>query len=274
MTPRRIPILLYHSISPSPSRAFRRWVVEPDRFAQHMRHIASNGYHVLTVSDLTDRLKAGAALRPRTVAITFDDAFADFHTSALPVLEQHALKATLYVPTAYLGATASWLRRQGEHRRPLLTAAQLVDAAGHGIEIGAQGHAHAALDVLNAAAVSRDLARSRAILDGLGLRARSVAFPYGYTNRTVRASAVEAGFSSACGIRHAMSSPRDDPYGLARIVVDGTTTTAGLDAYLRGVGLATAPFEEPKRTRAWRELRRAASVVRRTNDPRPVPVAA
>lgn len=274
MTPRRIPILQYHSVSRTSSKAFRRAVVDPERFAQHMRHIERSGYHALTVSDLTARIKAGAALRPRTVAITFDGAFADFHTAALPVIERHGLTATLYVPTAYIGATALWLRRQREDRRPLLTAEQLVAAAGLGIEIGALGHTHVALDVLNKAVVRTELARSREVLDSLHLRPRSLAFPYGHTTRAVRALVVEAGFSSACGVRHAMSSPRDDPYGLSRVIVEDSTSTADLDAYLRGVDLATAPFEEPMRTRAWREVRRAARVMRRTDDnQRPVPVA-
>lgn len=274
MTPRRIPILRYQSISKASSRAFRRAVVDPEQFAQHMRHIRRSGYHALTVSALAERVKAGRTLRPRTVAITFDGAFADFHSDALPVLERHELTATLYVPTAYIGASALWLRRQSEDQRPLLTAEQLLDAARRGIEIGSQGHEHVALDVLNESAVTTDLARSRVVLDSLGLSPRSLAFPYGHTTRGVRALAVEAGFSSACGLQHAMSSPRDDPYGLARVVVTDTTSTADLDAYLRGVDLATAPFEEPIRTRAWREVRRAARVLgRRGDSARPQPVA-
>lgn len=274
MTPRRIPILLYHSISNTASKRLRRSVVTPDQFAAHMRHIVRSGYRALTVSDVTDRVRAGATLPSRTVAITFDDAFADFYTEALPVLEQHGLTATLYVPTAYIGSMAWWLRRQGEGRRPLLTADRLRTAAQRGIEIGAHGHTHAALDVLSAAAISNELASSREVLESLGLRPRSLAIPYGHTSRTVRALVVAAGFSSACSVRHAMSSPRDDPYGLARVVVANTTSVGDLDAYLRGVGLATAPFEERTGTRAWRQVRRAAHVVRRTDDgTRPVPVA-
>lgn len=274
MTPRRIPILRYHSISRTSSKAFRRAVVDPEQFEHHMRQIVRSGYHAMTISDLTDRIKAGANVRPRTVAITFDGAFADFSTEALPILERHGLTATVYVPTAYVGATAMWLRRQGEDRRPLMTAEQLQAASRNGIEIGANGHTHISLDVLNAAAVRAELTRSRDVLDSLGLSSRSLAFPYGHTTRAVRALAVEAGFSSACGVRHAMTSPRDDLYGLARIVIADTTGTAGLDAHLRGVDLPTAPFEEPLRTRAWREIRRAAHVLRRTpHGERPVPVA-
>lgn len=272
MRPRRIPILQYHSISTTTTAALRRRTVEPDQFAAHMRHLVRNGYWALTVSDLTDRIRSGAPLPSRPVAITFDDGFADFHTNALPVLERHHLPATLYIPTAYIGSTASWLRRSGDRHTPILTAEQLVAADQAGIEVGAHGHTHVALDVRSPRFVQAELARSHEVLHGLGLPPRSLAPPYGYNTLTVRAAAFEVGFSSACGVRHAMSSPRDDPYGLSRIVVSDTTGVSDLDAYLRGIGLATAPFEEPAGRRLWRRLRRAASVTRRAaGSRRPAP---
>jgi peptidoglycan/xylan/chitin deacetylase (PgdA/CDA1 family) len=56
---------------------------------------------VIGMRDLLDRMDGRAALPPRSVLLTFDDAYIDFATHAWPVLRAHGLPATLFVPTAY-----------------------------------------------------------------------------------------------------------------------------------------------------------------------------
>ena len=46
------------------------------------------------------------------------------------ILVARGLRATLFVPTAYVGGTARWLRDCGESGRPLLSWSALRDALG------------------------------------------------------------------------------------------------------------------------------------------------
>src|SRR5262245_62081377 len=58
-------------------------------------------YDVVSLQDVLDFLGHGRRLPKRPVLLTFDDAYRDFATVVWPILKQHRLPATLFVPTAY-----------------------------------------------------------------------------------------------------------------------------------------------------------------------------
>ena len=45
---RRVPILMYHSISFSQNPHFRRFTVAPEQFAEQLDYLATHGYTALT----------------------------------------------------------------------------------------------------------------------------------------------------------------------------------------------------------------------------------
>jgi len=69
-------------------------------FLEHAEHL-SRSYCVLHIQDLLNAVRTGSGLPPRSVLITFDDAYQDFASNAWPVLQHYALPATLFVPTAF-----------------------------------------------------------------------------------------------------------------------------------------------------------------------------
>lgn len=254
----RVPILLYHSISPVASGRFRPWTVPPRRFAEHLALLAELGYQPVTMSQLDDACSgAGPRLPPRPVAITIDDGFADFASAALPALERYGFASTLYVTTGYLGGGAGWLAREGEGRRRMLSWEQVADLAGRGVEIGAHSHSHPKLDELGTRAARDEIRRSRRLLeDHLQRPVRSFAYPHGYHGPRIRRLVVEEGFGSAAAVRHAMSATDDDRFARARIIVGADTSLARLQALLRGEGLPQAPYRPPLRSGVWRATRR------------------
>jgi peptidoglycan/xylan/chitin deacetylase (PgdA/CDA1 family) len=259
----RVPILLYHSVAEECSPRFRPWTVRPRRFRAHMEHLAREGYEALTLSQLEDRARRGGrAMPPRPVVITFDDGFADFHSTALPVLESLHLASTLYVPTRYLGGTAGWLAREREQDRRLLDREQLREVVQRGVEVGAHSHTHPRLDELGAAAARAEIALCKDILEQeLQRPVTSFAYPHGCYSRRVREQVIEAGYTSATAVRHAMSSTDDDVFALARIMVLADTSTEDLDRLLSGAGIPQAPYRPRARTVVWRAARRTRRVL-------------
>jgi peptidoglycan/xylan/chitin deacetylase (PgdA/CDA1 family) len=209
-----VPILTYHSVAASVPRRLRPYCVHPRRFEDHARHIRDAGYCTLTVSDLV-RMRAAGAVPTNSVVLTFDDGFADFHEAALPILMRHGLTATLYMVAGHIGGTSGWLEDEESRSLPMLTWSQLREIAKTGIEIGAHTMSHPPLDTVRPSRARIEIVQSkRPLEDGLGSAVESFAYPYGYLSNAVRDLVVAAGYASACAVRYATSSPRDDPFAL------------------------------------------------------------
>src|SRR5438046_2460854 len=116
---KKVPVLMYHSISCHYTRYFRQFTVSPTLFRQHMAYLSQHAYEPITVTQFVSSLAQGvSALPERPVVLTFDDGFADFFLDALPVLKRYGFSATLYISTAYIGQTSRWLQRERETSRP------------------------------------------------------------------------------------------------------------------------------------------------------------
>lgn len=77
-------------------------VLDVGAFRVSMEYLARR-YHFVTAEELLEVLRDGKRLPPRSMMITFDDAYSDFATSAWPVLRSYDIPAVLFVPTGYPG---------------------------------------------------------------------------------------------------------------------------------------------------------------------------
>ncbi|HEV8164489.1 MAG TPA: polysaccharide deacetylase family protein, partial [Actinomycetota bacterium] len=143
--------------------------VRSDTFAAHMAILAAQRRQrpVLHLQEALDRLAAGTAPR-RSVAVTFDDAWADNHRTALGPLVECAIPATLYVPSRLLG------------RPGYMTRSQLREMAAAGVTVGAHSRTHADLRACGDAELEREVQGSRDDLEELlGTPVTSFAYPAG-----------------------------------------------------------------------------------------------
>lgn len=97
-------ILLYHHVdAATPSSTS----VTPELFAEHMDYIKKRKFRVVPLEKLMKTLKKGGRIKPRTLAITFDDAYPSVISNALPVLNQHKFPFTVFASTADIDAGTS-----------------------------------------------------------------------------------------------------------------------------------------------------------------------
>ena len=260
---RPIPVLLYHSVTDDPSPALGRYSLRPRHFEAHVRVIAEQGWRVVTIEQLGDAIDDESVHAVPTLAITFDDGFADTCEEAAPVLAGYGFRATLYVTTGTVGRSCTWLGAAGD--RAMASWKQLDDLAAVGWEIGAHSVDHPELDVLSNEACRAQIAQSRETLQQhLGLPIHSFAYPHGYHGARVRDQVVAAGYRSACAVKNALSSAVDDPMARARLTVTSETSAHDLGRLLAEArtGCAhVATRHELRRTAIWRGYRKLRHVV-------------
>ncbi|GCE48257.1 polysaccharide deacetylase [Thermosporothrix hazakensis] len=217
---RYIPILMYHSISQSANPRFKQLAVAPVMFAAQMDYLHRNGYTPLNVTQCLKAMQGKIPFPAKPVVITFDDGFADFYDYALPILTRYQFTATLYITTAYIGKTSTWLRPENETERPMLNWAQIEEIRWAGIECGAHTHTHPALDLLPLSLAREEIALSKLILEQrLGQEICSFAYPFGYYTPDVRELVQQLGFTSACAVNFATCAVTSHPFSLERLMV-------------------------------------------------------
>jgi peptidoglycan/xylan/chitin deacetylase (PgdA/CDA1 family) len=215
------PILMYHALSMAHTTDFHRWTLSAERLAGHLDYLAREGYRTLTISSLAECLaQGGPAEGDRLIALTFDDAYADFHEVALPLLARYRMTATLFVPTGYVGGSSGWMHGEGEGDRRILSWAALAEIAAAGIEIGAHSHTHPELDRVSSQELAAQVTCPKAELERrLGRPVRSFAYPYGRYSRRVRDAVQAAGYRAACTMNSWAATAGSHPLELPRTPV-------------------------------------------------------
>lgn len=97
--PRAI-ILLYHRVTILDCDP-QLLSVCPENFAQHLQ-VLNRDYHILSLKELVRQL-AEDNIKHHSVAITFDDGYADNLNEAKPLLERYGIPATVFVTTGKIG---------------------------------------------------------------------------------------------------------------------------------------------------------------------------
>lgn len=101
-----LTILAYHRVMPTDgldSYPFDEELISatPAQFDWQMRYLREH-LNPVSLRDVIAYLDEGTPLPPASVAVTFDDGFADTYRYAFPVLKRHAIPATIFVCTGYI----------------------------------------------------------------------------------------------------------------------------------------------------------------------------
>jgi peptidoglycan/xylan/chitin deacetylase (PgdA/CDA1 family) len=204
-------ILTWHSVDDSGSVIS----VSPSQLERHLDWLASGRVRVVPLCSLLSGADADD-----TVALTFDDGFANFSTVAAPLFLERGLPATVFIVPSRVGGTNAWDTNDGVGGIPSLHLMSWDDirAVEHdGFEIGGHGLTHASLAGQDASSLAMEVEECTSIIEAsTGKRPSSFAYPYGkYDAATI--AAVSKTYSAACTTRFDLVTDLDQPYELPRL---------------------------------------------------------
>jgi peptidoglycan/xylan/chitin deacetylase (PgdA/CDA1 family) len=210
-----IPIMLYHFIRVADPRDRTGVVlsVKPSDFAAQLDWLRSHGVRSLTPDEVFTAVQTGRQPVGRVVLLTFDDGFADFATTAAPLLASRGFTGIDYVVSGFIGTPG------------FMSALQLHAVERMGMHIGAHTVHHLPLADVSPATLVAEVTQSKSALEQLlGHPVIDFSYPYGSFNAAVEAQVRAAGFRTAVTTLPGLTQLVADPFGLHRNHVNGGET--------------------------------------------------
>jgi peptidoglycan/xylan/chitin deacetylase (PgdA/CDA1 family) len=225
-----VPVLMYHrvnaTISPSDT------AVSPQAFAAQLDALQKQGYTTITIDKLTDFMNRRISLPEKTIAITFDDGWAD-NNAAIEELNKRNMSATFYIITAAFGDPSYFSKDE------------VVNISNNPrFQIGAHTHTHFVRhadhlkDEVSTEMLVTESLLSKVILEQLIQKpVNSLAWPYSYTTDEAIDLSAKNGFTSTLLVtRTAHNTVDDSSLRIKRVTVDGR---CNLQSFINMVKTAT-----------------------------------
>jgi polysaccharide deacetylase len=181
---------------------FLTYDITPCSFTAQMDYLVANGYTTVLPSDLAAFWDRGRPLPGRPVILTFDDGYADWVPTVLPILQARGLKAEFYLTYDRIGQQISW------------ADVRALAVAGMGIGGHDMDHfqlAGGGVTTASAAVMAFQVEGPRNLLASrLGVTVDSMAYVGGGFDATLVGIVRQAGYSTARSIlRGVVQSPRN-----------------------------------------------------------------
>jgi peptidoglycan/xylan/chitin deacetylase (PgdA/CDA1 family) len=235
----KIPILMYHSISPANSGGAYQYyetTTSPAQFARHMEILRELEYTVVRLKDLDAAFVQKRGTKKKISIITFDDGYADFYETAFPVLRSFDFPATVFVPTAFIGAYGT-----GIDGKKHLSWQQIRDLHLAGVDFGSHTVNHPQLADLTIGEILHQMRESKKIIEeNLGTAIDTFAYPFAFPegNRklmaVLRRLLIESGYHIGVCTSIGRASPGDDRLFLKRLPVNTFDDDSFFRAKLEG----------------------------------------
>ena len=238
---------MYHSVCDDAEtgvRPYYRIATRPEIFQQHVRLLKSLGYKGVDLNTGIAALKKKSQTEKLAV-ITFDDGYRDFYTNAFPVLQKHGFTATMFLPTAFIGAQTRCFKS-----RECLTWREAAELHRAGIEFGSHTVTHPKLVELDWPQIKNELRDSKMEIENrLGVRCGSFAYPFAFpeTNRNfvqrLAELLAETGYQSCATTRIGRAKSGDDLMQLKRLPANSCDDEKFFRAKLDGAYDWLAPLQ-------------------------------
>ncbi|MBC8495897.1 polysaccharide deacetylase family protein [archaeon] len=166
-----VPTLSYHDIGDSDSV----WSIPIEEFKAQILFLKKEGFEFVTVDKID--------FKKKQVAITFDDGRLSVFEKAIPFLEKHKIKVTLFI-------TTDWIEGKNipetENYSDFMTWDQVKKLSSKGHLIASHTISHRDLSFLDEKNIGGELCSSKELLkDKIGFDVNIVSYPFGHFNNLV-----------------------------------------------------------------------------------------
>jgi peptidoglycan/xylan/chitin deacetylase (PgdA/CDA1 family) len=221
----KLPILMYHSIQDVPrNEVMKSLHVHPKAFGRQMWLLNTLGYKAMGLSEaITSKQQHPES---KIVALTFDDGYENFHTNALPILNEYGFKATVFILSDHISGTNYWDHSLGISPNPLMNFEQITHCVSQGIEIGSHGCRHLDLTKIEANQAKFEIFNSKNKLEeALNIKINCFCYPYGSKTENIIKMAELAEYGLAVSMsRSACDLAQHHRHDLPRIPINWRTT--------------------------------------------------
>lgn len=164
---RGVIILEYHMINDNTDGDEKKYSVTPAEFREQLAYLKANGYETISMRDFMLAKKGRLTLPEKPIVLTFDDGYKDNYYNMLPILEEFAMKATVYIVTNDIG------------KEKYLSYNELKDMQSRGVEFGSHTANHLPLTALSREKQIEEIKLSKLILEWNGL---NTIYTFSYPN--------------------------------------------------------------------------------------------
>jgi peptidoglycan/xylan/chitin deacetylase (PgdA/CDA1 family) len=222
-------ILFYHRVADDRDEL----AVSPCRFAAQMQLLSDEGFTAVGVEEAIAALHHGESAAS-LVGLCFDDGFRDVAEHALPVLERHRFRATVFVASGVVDGVARF--RWYSEQPPVLQWHEIesLDRAGT-LRFGAHTVTHPNLLAVDDEQAIWEIAESKAALESrLDRPVGEFCYPAGLFGDRERRAVVAAGFRLAVSCEPGVNTAATDPFALKRRQIDSRDGLLDFRAKLGG----------------------------------------
>lgn len=171
---RKLPILMYHNICQDDSSS-RGLTISKDKLESQFQYLQSAGYNSLHFSEI-QTFKSIRNIPEKPIVITFDDVYESQLEWAYPLLKKYNLKASFFVPFAYVGSYDDW--NDGSYK--IMTIKQLKSLDPKIIELGLHSFDHRPYDKMTSEDIKQDFNQCYTFIRNHKLNINNIlAYPYG-----------------------------------------------------------------------------------------------
>ena len=167
----KLPILMYHNVCEN-EKSSKGLTISISNLENQFRYLAENNYKSFHLSELENTF----VIQDKSIVITFDDVTENQLIYALPILLKYKLKATFFVPFAFIGKSDLW--NDGVNK--IMSIEQLKSLDTSVVELGLHSFFHKKYATLSTSEINDDFNECFKIIKQNNLKIYyAVAYPYG-----------------------------------------------------------------------------------------------